>query len=100
MHNSEDLLEFSKGEEKQMEEIIKGLHEAGINCVISGGHVSELALHYLNQYSIMVLRILSKFELKRVCQALNATALAKLTKPVLEELGTCESIKQTEIGDN
>lgn len=47
----------------------------------------------------MVIRIMSKFELKRICKTLNATLLTKLSIPTNEDLGSCKHIYQTEIGD-
>jgi len=46
----------------------------------------------------MTLRVTSKFELKRLCKAIQATALVRLGAPVPEELGTADSVQVKEIG--
>ena len=46
----------------------------------------------------MVVRVMSKFELRRLCRCLNATALARLGAPTAEEIGVADDVYQTEIG--
>ena len=41
---------------------------------------------------------MSKFELKRLCKCLDATALARLGAPTEEEIGTADEVYVTEIG--
>ena len=41
---------------------------------------------------------LSKFDLRRLCQAVGATPLVRLGRPLAEELGTCSSVRTEEIG--
>lgn len=67
--SAEELMNYAKSEEEAMENVIRGVHEAGVGVVVSGGAVSELAMHFLEKYGIMVLRIPSKFELRRICRA-------------------------------
>jgi len=47
---------------------------------------------------MMVVRVLSKFELRRICTALNATAIVRLDAPRAEEFGTADSVLVQEIG--
>jgi T-complex protein 1 subunit theta len=54
-----------------MEEIIEGIAASGAKVVIANGSISELALHYLDKFGLMVLKIQSKFELRRICGALG-----------------------------
>lgn len=46
----------------------------------------------------MVLKLTSKFELRRVAKALQATALARLAPPTAEEVGYADEINVEEIG--
>jgi T-complex protein 1 subunit theta len=55
--------------------------------VIGGGTISDIVLHFLDKYKILVVRILSKFELRRVARAIRATILSKLEAPTPEEIG-------------
>ncbi len=62
--SAEELINYTRSEELMMENIVKKLSEAGVNVVFVGGSISEIAIHYLQKYSIMTLKILSKFEIK------------------------------------
>mmetsp|Transcript_42277 Transcript_42277/g.109314 ORF Transcript_42277/g.109314 Transcript_42277/m.109314 type:complete len:540 (-) Transcript_42277:169-1788(-) len=96
LENAEQLQNYTKGEEQRMDEFIKSLKDAGVDVVISGGSISEIAGHFLNKYKIMALKIMSKFELKRVCKTVGATAIIRTGPPLPEELGYVESIKVEE----
>ena len=45
-----------------------------------------------------MLKVLSKFELRRVCRLLGATPLARLGPPLPEEAGWIDTVEATEIG--
>lgn len=75
--NANDLLNYSKGEEDLAEKFVQKLVTANINTVVSGGSISEIVLHFLDKYKIMAVRIMSKFELRRVARAIRATILSK-----------------------
>jgi T-complex protein 1 subunit theta len=81
INKAQELLDYTKSEEDFAEKIVKKISEARIDLVVSGGSVSELMMHYLEKYKIMVVRITSKFELKRICKAIGATPLARLDAP-------------------
>merc|ERR1712226_1364612 len=97
---AQELLDFSKGEESQVEEHVKAIAETGCKVVVSGGKVGELYLHYCNKYNLMVVRLLSKFDLRRLCRAIKATPLPRLTPPTPDEAGHCDSVKVDEVGDS
>lgn len=73
-----ELLNFSKGEESLLESQIKAVADAGAKVIVSGGKFGDMALHFLNKYNIMAVRIPSKFDIRRLCKAVGATALSKL----------------------
>merc|ERR1740123_1873511 len=80
-----------------MDEFITSIKDAGVEVVISGGAISEIAQHYLNKYRILSVKITSKFELRRVCRTVGATSIIRAGAPLPEELGYVESIKVEEI---
>jgi T-complex protein 1 subunit theta len=98
IHNAKEMLNFTKGEEQQIEKIFKEFEAAGIKIVVTGSSLGELALHYLNRYNIMVVKVLSKFDLRRLCRVVGATALARLGVPTAEEMGYCDVVETVEIG--
>ena len=70
-----------------MEKQIKEIVDSGAKVVVSGGKIGDLALHYLNKHGLMAVRLTSKWDVRRLCRAVNATPLPKLTPPTAEELG-------------
>ncbi|KAG2456475.1 PAXB1 protein, partial [Polypterus senegalus] len=99
INNAEELLSYSKGEENMMESQVKAIADAGANIVVTGGKVADMALHYANKYQLMVVRLNSKWDLRRLCKTVGASALPRLTPPTPEEMGYCDSVYLTEVGD-
>jgi len=99
MNNAHDLKTYNKSEEEKMEEIIKAVADSGTNVVVSGGTVSEMALHFLERYKIMCLKVNSKWELRRLCAATGSTALVRLGPATPDEIGACSSVQVQEVGD-
>jgi len=98
LHNAKEMLDFTKGEESQLETAIKELYDSGLRVVVAGSTVGELAMHYLNRFGILVIRILSKFELRRLCRVVGATPLARLGAPMPDEMGSIDVVETLEIG--
>ncbi|KAK7954617.1 T-complex protein 1 [Apiospora sp. TS-2023a] len=98
LHNAKEMMDFTKGEEEQIDTAIKELYDAGIRVVIAGSTVGELAMHYLDRYGILVIKILSKFELRRICRVVGATPLARLGAPMPDEMGSVDIVETLEIG--
>mmetsp|Transcript_3212 Transcript_3212/g.6508 ORF Transcript_3212/g.6508 Transcript_3212/m.6508 type:complete len:553 (-) Transcript_3212:83-1741(-) len=98
LKNAEDLMNYNKSEEKKMEEQIASIAASGATVVVANGSVSEMALHFLDKFNLMVLKTPSKFELRRICGALGATAVVRLGACSPEEMGFCSLIEVKEIG--
>jgi T-complex protein 1 subunit theta len=99
INNAQELLDFSKGEESVVEQQVKALADAGINVVVSGGKFGDLYLHFMNKYKIMGVRLNSKFDVRRLCKTVGATALPKITVPNQQEIGHCDKVYLDEIGE-
>ena len=95
--NAEELLNYNKSEEKKMEDIVKSIADTDVKVIISHGAVSEMAQHFCDKYDLMVLKVQSKFELRRLCGALGATACVRLGAPTPEECGEVSSIEVKEV---
>jgi T-complex protein 1 subunit theta len=96
--SADELMDYTKSEEAQMEATIKAIADAGINVVVCGQTIGEIALHFLNRYHILALKTPSKFELRRICRTVGATALVRLEAPKPEEIGICQEVFIREIG--
>ena len=99
MKTADDLKSYNKTEEAKMEEIIQGIAESGVKLIVSGGNVSDMALHFMDRYELLCLRLGSKWELRRLCQATGATALVRLGAPTAEEMGHAEFVDVKEVGE-
>ncbi|XP_057764110.1 T-complex protein 1 subunit theta-like [Salvia miltiorrhiza] len=98
IHSAEQLENYAKTEEAKVEELIKAVADSGAKVIVSGAAVGEMALHFCERYKLMVLKISSKFELRRFCRTTGAVALLKLSQPNPDDLGYVDSVSVEEIG--
>ena len=98
LKNAKEMVDFTKGEEAQLEQIVKELHDSGLRVIVAGQTVGELALHYLNKAGILVIKVQSKFELRRLCRVVGASPLARLGAPMPDEMGSIDVVETHEIG--
>jgi len=96
-NNAAELEGYSKSEEDKFEGFIKGLADAGIKVVVGSGSMSEIAVHFFEKYKIMAIKIMSKFELKRIARACGATPVVNLGTPSPEETGYADEVHFKEI---
>lgn len=95
--NADELLNYTKGEEDKFENFVKGLADAGVKCVVCSGSMSETSIHFFEKYKILAVKIMSKFELKRIARAVGATPIVNLTTPTPDELGFANEVHFKEI---
>ena len=98
MESADDLKGYNKSEEMKMDEIIKSIADSGTKVVVSGGTISEMALHFIERYKMMCIKINSKWELRRLCSATNSTALVRLGPATPDEMGFCDHVAVKEVG--
>ena len=79
--NGEELKAFAKQEEERLETVFRDIANTGVKVVVTGSGIGEMALHFLNRYNLVAVKVLSKFDLRRLCKATGATALARLVRP-------------------
>jgi len=94
---ADELLNYTRSEEERFEAIIKNLAEAGVRVVIASGSISEIAVHFFEKYNMMAIKIMSKWELKRIARAVGATPIIKLETPKPDELGFADEVHFKEI---
>jgi T-complex protein 1 subunit theta len=74
MKNADDLKNYNATEERKMEEIIQSIAETGTKVIVTGGSVSEMALHFVNRHKLI------------------------LGPPTPDELGFADSVKPLQLG--
>eukprot|EP00948_MAST-09A_sp_MAST-9A-sp1_P002269 g2269.t1 len=98
INSADDLMSYAKGEEELMEAQIKAIAESGAKVIVSGGSVSEMALHYIDKFGLLCIKLTSKWQLRRLCRAVGATASVALGAITPDEMGYCDSVKVHEFG--
>jgi len=96
--NADELMEFNQGEERQIEQLILDVKNSGVNVIVTGGTVSDMAAHFMEKHGILCMRIGSKFELRRLCRAIKARPLVSLGAVAPEHQGFCSSVYVKEVG--
>eukprot|EP01029_Cantina_marsupialis_P028342 TRINITY_DN776027_c0_g1_i1.p1 TRINITY_DN776027_c0_g1~~TRINITY_DN776027_c0_g1_i1.p1 ORF type:complete len:543 (-),score=185.06 TRINITY_DN776027_c0_g1_i1:155-1747(-) len=94
----EELKNYAKSEESRMEEEIKAIADSGVKVIVAGGSISDMAQHFINKYGMMSVKTHSKFELRRICQAVGGTALVRVGPPTEEEKGYVDLCEVQGIG--
>lgn len=98
IRTGEELMSYNKGEEKVVEDAMKSISDAGTKVIIAGGTVSDMCMHFIEKYEMMVVKIQSKWELRRICNAVHATALVRMGAPTPDEMGSCALVEVREVG--
>lgn len=98
IENAAQLIDYSKKEEEVMEELIGAIARTGVNVIVSNSTFGDMALHFLEKFGIMALKVSSKFDMRRLSAAVGARTLARLDPPTIEDFGTCDSVDVQEMG--
>jgi T-complex protein 1 subunit theta len=96
--NAEELLAFNEGEEKEIRRQIKSVADSGINVLITNGSIDDMARHFCERFGLMVIKISSKFELRRLCRATGARPQVALGVVTKEDQGFCSRVHVKEVG--
>lgn len=97
LRTAEELMNYTKTEEANMEKFVQSLAQAGVNCAITSGGIADIALHFFEKYKIMLLKVLSKFECKRIAKATGGGLVVKHVCPTPEEMGHAAEVQVEEI---
>lgn len=98
IQDAKELTEYSRSEENKLGQLIQAVADSGAKVVVAGAAIGEMAMHFIEKHGLMAIRIPSKFDLRRFCRALGATALASLGAPRADELGYAGLLEVREIG--
>ena len=82
-------MNFSRGEENLLEEQIKAIADSGAGVIVAGAKFGDMALHYINKYKMMAVRLNSKWDVRRLCKAVGATALPRLVIIAFLDFALC-----------
>ena len=77
---------------------IKKIVDCGVGAVIVSSTISALAMHFLEKYKILAVKLMSKFELRRIAKCVGAKLIAQPNAFGPEDMGFCASIHVEEVG--
>eukprot|EP00456_Euglypha_rotunda_P004197 TRINITY_DN1070_c0_g1_i29.p1 TRINITY_DN1070_c0_g1~~TRINITY_DN1070_c0_g1_i29.p1 ORF type:complete len:327 (+),score=52.85 TRINITY_DN1070_c0_g1_i29:95-1075(+) len=97
--SADELMKFNSQEEKEMERVIKDWAAVGVKVVVTGENVDDLAMHFLEKYNMMIVKVQSKHTLRRLCRAIRAKPQLGVGPIGTEALGFCSSVFVKEYGD-
>jgi len=98
LKSAEDLLNYNVGEEMHIEKIIQQYADMGVKVVITGEKIGEMAHHYLEKHGILMIKLGSKFMLRRICRTVGARPLVQLTGAKKEDFGHIARVRCKEMG--
>ena len=93
-----EMENFARSEENRMEELVKSIAETGVNVVVCQSKITEMAIHYLEKYHIMIVQLPSAWDIKRLCRCTRAQCLLRISAPTEEECGHCKLVEVREVG--
>jgi T-complex protein 1 subunit theta len=76
-----------------LEEQVKAIALSGVDVLVSGAKYGDIALHYINKYKMMAIHVNSKWDVRRLCKAVGATALPGLVIIALFQFALCCSVR-------
>jgi T-complex protein 1 subunit theta len=95
--SAEEIMTYEMHKNRTIEDIVKEIHNLGVNVIVASGF-TDLSIFFLEKYNIMILKVQSKFDLRRIALTTNGIVLNKLKKPTLEEIGKCDFISVRSFG--
>jgi len=98
LHTAQELLQYTKGEEDYLHAVVKGLYDMGVGVIVCGEKISDIALHFMDKYHMVVIKLVSKFALRRLCRATKARPCVTINNVTADDLGYANKVFTQEIG--
>jgi T-complex protein 1 subunit theta len=91
-------MKYNIGEEKEIERLIRSIAESGVNVIITGQTIDDMAQHFIEKHGMMVIKLTSQHELRRLCRATKARPMVQLGPLAKEDIGLCSRVFVREVG--
>lgn len=99
LKTAEDLLAYSQDDERTVREFVDRLTSNGVGLIVCSGSIDGLMVDYLNEKSIVVLKVQSKFDLRRLCMLFGGR-ISNALRPMEEQyLGRCSQVEVVTYGE-
>ncbi|XP_040857877.1 T-complex protein 1 subunit theta-like 2 [Ochotona curzoniae] len=97
LSSSEDLVNFSDGSERLIQEQVSQLAAVGINVVVVWGEIDDRTLTTADKYGIMVIQATSRREMVYLSEVLDTPLQTRLIPPL--KPGKCQKVYRQELGE-
>ncbi len=94
----DQLQQFLDQEEKQLQEMVETLKEAGADVVFCQKGIDDMAQHYLAQEGILAVRRAKKSDMKRLARATGGTVVSNIDDITADDLGFAGNVGQKDVG--
>ena len=92
------LQQFLDQEEKQLQEMVDNLQEAGADVVFCQKGIDDMAQHYLAQEGILAVRRGKKSDINALARSTGARVISNIDDATEEDLGFAGSVAEKDIG--
>ncbi|OAG29748.1 T-complex protein 1 subunit theta [Nematocida displodere] len=99
LKNAEDLLTYTSDDEATVRNFVDRITANGVGLLICNGTVDSLMLDFLNEKGVIVLKVTSKFELRRLCMLFGGKFSNTLTPIEEGSLGRCSVLEVCAYGE-
>ncbi len=94
----DQLQQFLDQEEKQLQEMVDNLQEAGADVVFCQKGIDDMAQHYLAQEGILAVRRGKKSDINALARSTGARVISNIDDATEEDLGFAGSVAEKDIG--
>lgn len=88
---AEDMLNFSRDEEMGIRCLVDSICE-NANLVVCSGSVKEQFAEFFDEHRVMVVKVESKFDIRRIMRMTRGCILQSIRKPRREEVGEIDCV--------
>jgi thermosome len=94
----DQLQQFLDQEEKQLQEMVDNLNDAGADVVFCQKGIDDMAQHYLAQEGILAVRRAKKSDVKALARSTGARIVSNIDDVTEDDLGFAGSVAEKDIG--
>lgn len=100
IESPDQMMAFLDEEENMIQKKVQKILDAGVNVVLSHKSMDDTAIHFLKKAGVLAIKGITKSDVDLIAEAVGGTVLNSLEGMSEKDLGTCESIHETQIADS
>jgi thermosome len=96
----EQLESFLKKEENMLEEMVKKLHEVGVNVLMCQRGIDDAAQHFMSKRGILAIRRVKTSDMEHLAKATGGKVITEVNHLESTDLGHSKLVEERKIGDD